>query len=261
MSETELTFYERHHTAVRVVIALLAAAVVVVVFLPSLIAPWSRLNNTEEEMDLYSGRVRTTRYFLWMQIARKIDETPMSKALGDDANPQERWVRTATFQPFRHVSPQYVHSRAPCAIVRLAAIWKKHGFTAEARGKTARQLLRVLRRPNVSAVGRWFDALQEISDGRSPDVPVEAEDIPDDLDEKALAAEADDHQHTTATTPAGGTFSSAATGPTIPVRPPSAAGPMASGPPTKHRACLSASARRLHRPQQAEKLRPMVQIP
>lgn len=182
MRETELTLYQRHRTAARIVIGLLAVIVVLVVFLPSLVAPWSRLNNTEGELDLFSGRMRTTRYFLWIQIAREIDETPVSKALGRDANDQERWVRTHVFQPFRRVSPQYIHGSSPAAINHLARIWDVQKFTPEAREKTARQLLRMLRKPGARAVEPWFEALDELSAGHSPDVPVTAEEIPQDDD-------------------------------------------------------------------------------
>jgi hypothetical protein len=155
------------------------------------------MNNTERELDLFSGRVRTTRYFMWMHVGRHVEQTPVSKALGDDANRQERWVRTATFQPFHRVSPQYIHGRDPVAINHLASIWENHGFTPGARQKTARQLLRLLRGANVSAAKTWLDGLYELSENRCPDQPVTAADIPDVLAEEALSAGAEDHQPNT----------------------------------------------------------------
>ena len=163
--------------------------------MPGLVAPWSRLNNEEQELDLLSGRARFSRYFLYCQVRRDVHETPLSEALGAGGEPAggERWVKVNVFQPGVSNSPHFYYHGAFFQIGQLGKYWQTGRFDRGARAKTARQLLRVWRDGgSYHAAEPYFEHLLEWIVSRDGDQPTTSQDIPDDLADRSLAAFAEE---------------------------------------------------------------------
>ncbi len=146
-------------------------------------------------MDLFSGRTRLTRYFLYCQVGREICETPLSEALaeGQDQERGEEWVKVNVSQPGNPDSPYIVYHEVQREMLILAVLWKLGNLDQEARAKTARQQLRVWREGGFdSAVRPYCDHLAELIDARDSDQPITADDIPDDLADRSPAAFAEE---------------------------------------------------------------------
>jgi hypothetical protein len=160
-------------------------------FAPGLIAPWSRLNNEEQELDLSSGRARFTRYFLYCQISQNVRDTPLSEVLSSASggHEEEDWVTVNIFQPGVSNSPHCFFHGAFFQIGQMAKYWEIGNFTPEARAKSARQLLKVWRDGGSYLAARpYFDSLMESIVARSSDQPTTVDDISDDLADRILAA-------------------------------------------------------------------------
>jgi len=170
-------------------VILLAATVII--FMPGLVAPWSRLNNEEEELDLLSGRARFTRHFLWCQVRQDIRETLLSKAVAASRGPQkgEQWVKVNIFQPNMRHSPHFAYHGAFGKAIELAMQWASHNLDAAARAKSARQLLRAMREGGSDDAGSDYLRLLQEALGPEPakGQTTSADKIPDDLVERALA--------------------------------------------------------------------------
>ncbi|NLF30040.1 MAG: hypothetical protein GX591_04035 [Planctomycetes bacterium] len=167
---------------------LFIGAAAIVVFAPGLIAPWSRLNNEEQELDLSSGRARFTRYVLYCQVSQEVRNTAISKALGSSRGSEgdEGWVMVNIFQPGVSHSPHFLYHGAFSQITGLEIHWDMADFTQDARAETARQLLKVWRDGGSdSAADRYLDNLAGTVVWDSGQ-PTTADAIPDDLAQKSL---------------------------------------------------------------------------
>jgi len=178
----------RRHRRFLIVSALVVfvGVAAVIVFAPSYVARWSRLNNEEQELDLNSGQSRFSRYFLYCLISQEIRPTAVSEALAGDARePGERkWVMVNIFQPGLRVSPHFTYHAAFAEIRALAMLWEVFEYGPGARTKTARQLLRALRQGGRAS--RYVSYLLEWTESRSWPPPPTADDIPDDLVARSL---------------------------------------------------------------------------
>ena len=164
---------------------LLAIVAFIVFFLPSL-TPWRHLNAMQRDVDLFSGRVRTTRYLLCLQVSQKIAETPVSEALaGQEPLGEEMWVHD-WFEPADKMS----ESRGiRSSMIWLSKQWQRFEFTPDAQVKSATQFLAVWREDGSGGVGvAYNDYLWDMFFEWPVDQPVTADDIPDDLAEQVVAA-------------------------------------------------------------------------
>lgn len=190
MAGERTTWLSRHrHLLVVIACALFAGAAAVVIFAPGLIAPWSRLNNEEQELDLLSGRARFTRYFFYCKISQEVRETPLSEVLDSSHNNNgtERWVKVNVFQPGGSHSPHFIYHGAFAQTRQLANYWEIDNFTPSARAKSARQLLKVWRDGgSYHAADSYFENLVELIIARNSDEPIRADGIPDDLGDTRL---------------------------------------------------------------------------
>lgn len=170
---------------VSVVCLLVLAGGLAVTFAPGVVAPpWSRLNNIEQGIDLYSGRIRVTRHFLYLQVSREVCETPLSKALAGTDYRQKggKWVKANVSQPGASNSLHIPYPGAFAHTGFLTRLWQTGNFDEGARAKTAAQLLRVWReRRGRGAAEEYCDALLECVVSRDPHRPTSADEIPDDL--------------------------------------------------------------------------------
>ena len=67
---------------------------------------WSPLNCGHEEVDINTGRVRHTKYFLFYQIGDRTEDTWVSRA-SSKSNKSPDWHRVNTFSPGVGHSPHY----------------------------------------------------------------------------------------------------------------------------------------------------------
>ena len=181
---------------IRLAVAVILAAAGVIAFLPGRVAPWSRLNNTEEQLDLFSGRVRVCRHYRYWPVNQEICETPLSEALTARQGPKrgEKWVKVNVCRPgVVSISPHVSYDRAFYQMAELAGCWETGNFDRNARAKTGQQLLRVWRdggsyhcaRPYLEHLRNWVAT-------KDPDQPTTADDIPNDLADRSLAAYAEE---------------------------------------------------------------------
>ncbi|HHY86082.1 MAG TPA: hypothetical protein GYA07_11215 [Verrucomicrobia bacterium] len=127
---------------------------------------WSPVNCWHYDVDIRSGRVRYTRYLLFAQVAQRVEETALSKALQpeDLAGVQPDWHRVAAFSPGVHHSPHYTFHSALGQMRELEMIWRTGGFTPAARRASARQVLRLWQRHgHDGSAQEYLRALSEIA--------------------------------------------------------------------------------------------------
>lgn len=187
MTNTETSWFQRHRRLIGIGI-IVVLGVAGFIFIAGL-APWSRLNNEEQELDLYSGRARFTRYFMCCQIKQEIRETPLSEVLGiSTPTNEEKWVYVNIFQPGISISPHCIYHGAFFQIDKLGKWWSVGNLDQSAQMKTSRQLLQVWREGgSYFAADHYFNILEEWIIDRNSDQPITAADIPDDLATRSLA--------------------------------------------------------------------------
>lgn len=166
---------------------LIAAVVLVAVALGvalSGIFTWSPVNCRHEDIDIRSGRVRTTRFILFIRVSERVTSTPVSDALqlGDYDPADPEWHRVNTFSPGTGYSPHYVFHGAIAQTQMLRMIWSISDFTPAARHETARQLLASWQHGgNYFEANHYLDALSELATSRrkqQPSTPIDVRDLP-----------------------------------------------------------------------------------
>ncbi|MEX1016852.1 MAG: hypothetical protein WDZ31_08900 [Phycisphaeraceae bacterium] len=100
-----------HRTKLRFAIGLPAFVAGVLLVLTSGIFVWSPLNCWHEEIDINSGRLRTTRYLLYVKVADETQQTWVSRAISQPVGPAD-WHRVNTFSPGTGNSPHYLYHSA-----------------------------------------------------------------------------------------------------------------------------------------------------
>ena len=103
-------------------------------FVVPLFLPWSEFNCSHQEIDINTGRIRSTEYRLFFKVSDRIEDTALSNALSkesvSDAGPS--WHKVNTFSPGIRHSPHYIFHSAAHQIWMLEQIWAEaeySGFT------------------------------------------------------------------------------------------------------------------------------------
>lgn len=130
--------------------------------------PWSPINCWHYEVDIHSGRIRYTRYFAFIRMSQRIDESALSRALQPDdlRETPPNWKRALTFSPGGHNSPHYVFHSAISQIQELELIWRVGEFTSAARRSSAKRLLELWQEGQSDDAAKPY--LREISDDALP---------------------------------------------------------------------------------------------
>jgi hypothetical protein len=103
---------------------ILIGVVATILVLPPLIVPlfipWSEINCRHEDINIKNGQARYSRCVWYMQISSRVEDTPLSLALGGSSlgrDDVESWHHANTFSPGVHHSPHYRFH---------AALWQAH---------------------------------------------------------------------------------------------------------------------------------------
>ncbi|MFH0911272.1 MAG: hypothetical protein V1918_07215 [Planctomycetota bacterium] len=93
--------------------------------------PRSKLCCTHYDVDIQTGRVRTTSYLFFMKIQEKIEDSYLTTLLTEEdlKDVQPEWKRVNTFSPDVRYSPHYVYHGAFGQIRELDMIFSGHGET------------------------------------------------------------------------------------------------------------------------------------
>jgi hypothetical protein len=107
--------------------------------------PWSGLNCWQDDIDITSGRVRHTRYLLWVPISRSVRDSALTKTLllADRTGAPADWHPVVTLSPGLHHSPHYRFHGAISQIRQLEICWEFGKMTPVARRKTAWHVVRL----------------------------------------------------------------------------------------------------------------------
>jgi hypothetical protein len=132
----------------RCVLALLAIPPILLVLSLFGLFPWSGLNCWQNDIDITTGRIRQTRYVLWVPVQRSVWDSAVTRAVTPAAITGARadWHPVVTLSPGLHHSPHYRFHGAIHQIQELELCWQSGKMTPAARTETARQLLRLWQR-------------------------------------------------------------------------------------------------------------------
>jgi hypothetical protein len=126
--------------------------------------PWSGVNCSQDDIDLSSGRIRHTRYLLWMPVARSVRDSSLTKAIPPDERSKAipDWRPVVTTSPGLRHSPHYQFHGAHNQIRTLEICWEWGKMTPTARVETARNVLRLWRETeSYSPVEHYLEAVWE----------------------------------------------------------------------------------------------------
>lgn len=142
---------------------------------------WSPINCWHYDVDINSGRIRYTRYFAFICVRQKIEESALSRALEprDYFSSKPNWQRVVTFSPRIHYSPHYIYHSAMNQIRELKLDWKVGDFTPAARKASAKHVLELWRSGLSDSDARaYLVALERISDTNSNSSKMDEKDLP-----------------------------------------------------------------------------------
>lgn len=142
---------------------------------------WSPMNCRTDEIDIRSGRICYTRYFLWSPVSRRIVANPVADAIdpiGHSTNPAWRIVNT--FSPGVSYSPHHRFHDAISQAEELALIWDVAPFSSTARRESAIRLVTVWQRENgCFGASHYLTRLAKVATDRSTDAVLKAIEIQD----------------------------------------------------------------------------------
>lgn len=108
---------------------------------------WSRLNCTHEDIDIRTGRIRTTHILTGLKASERTEDSALTKALaGDDLRGAEPdWHRVNTFSPGVHYSPHYRFHGAISQARFLEKLCEYHHLSPQAGREIALTILELWR--------------------------------------------------------------------------------------------------------------------
>jgi hypothetical protein len=148
----------------RVAIAAMASmAVGVIAFmLVSCMFPWTPLDCRHEDVDIHSGRIRTTQYLLFIPVQERVEETWISQTIGPSLGPPQ-WRRVNTFSPGVHHSPHYVYHGAIAQLRSVENVQTMIPFSPPARQHVAREMLMRWQTGSDEAAKEYVDRVLQVA--------------------------------------------------------------------------------------------------
>ncbi len=125
--------------------------------------PWSSINCTREEVDIHAGRVRHSRYLLFVAVRQVVMDSSLTKVLAPDeaAFLGPEWHCAVTLSPGLRHSPHYAFHGAVAQIRELEGVWVLAQFTPAARRASAKRVLALWQRAGNDSAAT--DYLRELS--------------------------------------------------------------------------------------------------
>jgi len=108
---------------------------------------WSGLNCTHEDIDIRTGRIRTTHILAGLKASERAQDSALTKALtGDDLRGAEAdWHRVNTFSPGVHYSPHYSFHGAIHQARLFEELYEYNHLSPQARREIALTILELWR--------------------------------------------------------------------------------------------------------------------
>jgi hypothetical protein len=130
--------------------------------------PESRVNCTTYEVDITSGRVRETRYFAFVRVARSVTESGASRALhdSDTAGAKPDWRPTCTYSPGGRYdrSAAFTFRHAMHRLRSLELTWELGKFSQPARRASVKRVLELWQEgQRPEAANRYLEALSVVA--------------------------------------------------------------------------------------------------
>ncbi len=120
--------------------------------------PASEINCLTVDLDLNSGKLKTTRKVCWIAVSTSYTETAISELI-QQTEPAD-WQRIQTLTPGRPESISHPYSGAKCQARSLATLWKKHNFCEQSKTISAKALVDYWQAsPDSSMAGSFLDKL------------------------------------------------------------------------------------------------------
>lgn len=108
--------------------------------------PWTKFNCWTESMDITCGRYHYERYFFFVKLADRIEETALSRLhhdiVGEPSQPV--WRSVNTFSPGVRHSPHYIHHGSLHAATTLTEAFEQATFHGDAQKETIQTFFRLL---------------------------------------------------------------------------------------------------------------------
>lgn len=141
----------------------------VALFVVPLFVPWTPLNCQIKEIDIRTGRVRSTSYLGFCKVSERITDSTFSKLLPADfvskASPD--WRKVNTFSPGVHHSPHHSFHGAFGQIRMLELAWENGDFDSTIKRKTVQHVLDLWQFGNsYFAADRYIDSLVDGADDK-----------------------------------------------------------------------------------------------
>jgi hypothetical protein len=106
---------------------------------------WSPLNCKYEDVDIHTGRIRTTRMLVWLKVSERIEDSALTKALAaeDVLGTEPEWRRVNTLSPGIGNSPHYAFHGAISQIGELESFWESFPLNPQMKRETALTVLSI----------------------------------------------------------------------------------------------------------------------
>ena len=149
---------------------IVAVILLLALFVVSMFVPWTPINCRHEDVDITTGRLRHSRYFLFCKVSERIEDSPVTKMLPPDILRRRtpEWRRVNTFSPGVHHSPRYTFHGAIHQIHTLVTVWdmaNEYGFSDELKQKTALDVLAIWQQSgSCFLAGDYIRCLRDLAD-------------------------------------------------------------------------------------------------
>ena len=134
---------------------------------------WLRIYFISYDIDINTGRIRTTRNFLTLTISSKIEDLILTETIGmfgEDVQPD--WQRVNTFSPGVRHSPHYRYHGAIHQIHVVDMILRSHDFSDEAKRYIAQTVLKQWQtQGDYFGIDKYLNDLWNIAEQRAKSDP------------------------------------------------------------------------------------------
>ncbi|MBI5817715.1 MAG: hypothetical protein HZA88_01920 [Verrucomicrobia bacterium] len=165
----------------RLILIGLVLSFLAVVAVPPLDLPWCNgFYGRSTDIDIVTGRLRYSRYVLWIPVRQTVENSVLTKALPPEevksAKPEWHIAKT---EPHWFCFVDHMFGGAPAVIQQLKTIWELGSFTPAAKSTTVKTILQLWQRDHsYRSSSRYVDALGELALARQNKSPIDVAGLP-----------------------------------------------------------------------------------